>query len=151
MLRSRNFKTRAGPEHPPDEKKGKPMKAATIDRSGIFDTVASNWASPPALHTVTQFQLSPRGLVFRSEQPIPLMTEMSVQFELPALPGAKPRRLQCSGVVVDCQSSPRLSTHTISLYFIDMDERAFGHIQRASKLSRWIVPQPLAALISARV
>jgi hypothetical protein len=127
------------------------MKAAKIDRSGIFDNVASNWVRPPAPHTVTQFQLSSRGLVFRSERPLELMTEMSVEFELPALPGAKPRRIQCSGVVVDCQSSPKLSSHTVSLYFADLDERAFGHIQRASKLSRWIVPQPLAALISARV
>jgi hypothetical protein len=127
------------------------MKAAKIDRSGIFDNVASNWVRPPSPHTVTQFQLSSRGLVFRSDLPIELMTEMSVEFELPATPGAKPRRIQCSGVVVDCQSSPKLSRHTVSLLFLDLDESAFSHIQRASKLSRWIVPQPLAALISARV
>lgn len=127
------------------------MKAAKIDRSGIFDNVASNWVRPPSPVTVTQFQLSSRGLVFRSDRPIELMTEMSAEFELPATPGAKPRHIQCSGVVVDCQSAPKLSHHTVSLYFMDLDERAFSHIQRASKLSRWIVPQPLAALISARV
>ncbi|MBI5394297.1 MAG: hypothetical protein HZA91_03275 [Verrucomicrobia bacterium] len=127
------------------------MKAAKIDRSGIFDTVAAAWVRPPAPHTVTQFQLSSRGLVFRSDRPIELMAEMSVEFELPALPGAKPRRIQCSGVVVDCEPSPKLSHHTVSLLFLDLDESAFGHIQRASKLSRWIIPQPLAALISARV
>ncbi len=127
------------------------MKAAKIDRSGIFDTVVAAWVRPSASHTVTQFQLSCCGLVFRSDRPVELMTEMSVEFDLPALPGAKLRRIQCSGVVVDCQSSPKPSHHTVSLYFVDLDENAFGHIQRASKLSRWIVPQPLAALISARV
>ena len=127
------------------------MKAAKIDRSGIFDAVTSGWVRPPAPLTVTQFQLSSRGLVFRSDRPVEPMTEMSVRFELPATPGAKPRRIQCSGVVVDCQPAPKLSHHTVSLYFVDLDERAFSQIQRAGKLSQWIIPQPLAALISARV
>ncbi len=127
------------------------MKAARIDRSGVFDHVSSTFAKPPPTITLTRFQLSGRGLTFHSDTRVALWTEMEVEFGLPMLAGVKPRRIQCRGVIVQCESSPRQPGYDVTLLFLDLNKRELAEIAKASRMPAQmpVLPRPVT-VASAR-
>jgi hypothetical protein len=108
------------------------MKAAKADTSGIFDNIQMSWAKQPTRVNPNNFHLSPRGLTFRSPARVAPWTEMDIDLEVPVA-GGKHRRIECSGVVVQCEPSRGQSGFDITLLFIDLSKRAAAEI---SKLSR---------------
>ena len=86
--------------------------------------------SPPiALHVGDQlaevdrkhFQISPRGMVFRSSAALPTWTEVSVCMQLPAGAGRSPEQVDCHGVVVTCRR--QRGTWKCTVLFLDLSKK----------------------------
>ena len=123
------------------------MKAAKIDRSGIFDHVKSALTRPP--EPIREFQVSDLGMTFHSPTRISPWTEMEVEVELPS---GKNRRILCRGVVVQCEMAPHAhGGYDVTMFFMDVNKRTLAEMQKASvQFTHWVIPQPNAKSPGAR-
>ncbi len=85
----------------------------------------ADWTVEIALEGGTQRarlrDVSRIGLCFHTEQPIPMMTVLSVGLDLPVPHGV--RRVTGSGAVVRCERiSPALEHYEVALFLHDMSE-----------------------------
>ncbi len=99
------------------------MSSTKLDTSGVFEPVTV--PSPP-----TQLSLPPgavkirkNGIEFRSDKPIPVWTEMTVNLESP-LHGKK---VQGRGVVVACNGH-RHAGHVVSMVFMNLSRQSQAHL-----------------------
>ena len=124
------------------------MKAARADTSGIFDNITLSWAKQPTRVNPNNFHLSPRGLTFRSATRVAPWTEMNVELEV-LLNGTRPRRIQCSGVVVQCEPARGQAGHDVTLLFLDLTKRAAAEISKLSRQRLQSTSRPVALVGAA--
>jgi hypothetical protein len=95
------------------------MSARKLENPSIFNPVTVQ--SP-----TTRLDLQPsavtirkNGIEFRTQQPIPAWTEMTVALETPN----DSRKVHCTGVVVECNGNAQ-SGYVVSMIFTDLTRQA---------------------------
>lgn len=102
------------------------MSTSKLDTSGVFLPLV-------LLSPQTQLHLAPgtvcvrkNGIEFRSPNPIPLWTEMTVDLES----AKQTKSFQCTGVVVACQGN-RHEGYAVSMVFMNLSR------QLQERLNTW--------------
>lgn len=75
------------------------------------------------------FQLSPRGVVFRSRAALPTWTEVSVCLHLPNGAGQPREQLECRGVVINCRRQ-RGGDWKCAVVFLNLSKKAETRLVR---------------------
>ena len=127
------------------------MKAGRADDSGVFDRFTPHLAKAAALVHPGLFHLSEKGLTFRSAIRLTPWTEVDVELELPSKNQTKPRRIRCSGVVVECRPAYLDGCYDVTLLFMELDRHSLSELTKYSRLQTHPAPQRGAAFASARV
>lgn len=70
-------------------------------------------------------------MTFHSERRLAPWTEVEVEVEVPS-DGQKPRAIRCSGIVVQCEASPRRAGYDITLLFLELNKRTMADLSRIS-------------------
>jgi hypothetical protein len=126
------------------------MKAAKADRSGTFDHITLNLAQAPTVVRPRGFHLSQRGMTFHSDRRLAPWTEVEVEVEAPA-DGQKRRAIRCSGIVVQCEPSPRRAGYEITLLFLELNKRALAELGKISRHPAAHSPTHRNAVVGFRV
>ena len=103
------------------------MAPSRLARSTSTSPVALH---PVALHVGNQqavvdprhFQISPRGMVFRSNAALPTWTEVSISVHLPNGQGRAPEQVDCQGVVINCRRQ-RGGGWKCAVVFLDLSKK----------------------------
>lgn len=92
------------------------MSPNKLDTSGVFDSSSVQAAQRPLLSIPSgSLRFRRNGVEFRSQEAIPLWTEMTVDLHSPV----DGRRFNCTGVVVECHGS-RHSGYHVSMVFMNL-------------------------------
>jgi hypothetical protein len=95
------------------------MSASKLDTSGVFES-----ASLPPLRSrfaleCCKVRIHKNGIEFRTDAPIPMWTEMTVDLESPT----EGKRIHCRGIVVACKDQPK-GGYRVSMVFLNLSRQS---------------------------
>jgi hypothetical protein len=95
------------------------MSARKIEDADLFQAITIQGHASRLTLPSGAFRIRKNGIEFRSEQPIPTWTEMTIMLETPA----DAKKLNCTGVVVACTGN-RHSAYIVSVLFTNLSRQA---------------------------
>jgi hypothetical protein len=95
------------------------MSARKIDGAELFQPVTLHSQTTRLDLAASAITFRKNGIEFRSNEPIPAWTEMTVSLQTPA----DAKRFNCTGVVVSCSGS-RHTGYTVSMVFTNLTRQA---------------------------
>jgi hypothetical protein len=95
------------------------MSTSKLDTSGIFQPARIASAQTRLALPASAIRFRKNGIEFRTDKPIPIWTEMTVDLQSPI----DSKKVHCTGVVVDC-SGNRHSGYLVSMIFMNMSRQS---------------------------
>jgi len=110
------------------------MSSATKDRTDVFNPVALQLGAKKARIHNGSFQLTPKGVTFKSTAALPAWTEVDMELRLPAeKSAASAKKIGCRGVVVQCKKQNKGGVYDVALLFCDVSPRTQQQLRAASR------------------
>lgn len=101
------------------------MSTSKLDTSGVFHPLKVHSRQTQLSLPAHAIRFRKNGIEFRSANPIPTWTEMTVDLQS----AGETRKLHCTGVVVDC-SGNRHSGYLVSMVFMNLTRQSQEHLTR---------------------
>jgi hypothetical protein len=94
------------------------MSARKVGNAELFKPVTVNAQATRLSLSASEIRIRKNGIEFRSNDTIPVWTEMTVELETPG----EPKKLHCTGVVVACTGN-RHAGFLVSLVFTNLSRQ----------------------------
>jgi hypothetical protein len=91
------------------------MSARKVGNAGLLQPITVRTQATGLSLSAGDISIRKNGIEFRSNNSIPVWTEMTVELQAPG----EPKKLQCTGVVVACAGN-RHSGFVVSMVFTDL-------------------------------
>ena len=95
------------------------MSARKLDNSDVFQPITVQSQTTRLALPAHAFRIRKNGIEFRTANPIPAWTEMTVSLETPL----DSKKLNCTGVIVACNGN-RHSGYSVSMVFTSLSRQA---------------------------
>ncbi len=95
------------------------MSARKLDNSDVFQPITVQSQTTRLALSANAFRIRKNGIEFRTANPIPAWTEMTVSLETPM----DSKKLNCTGVIVACNGN-RHAGYSVSMVFTSLSRQA---------------------------
>lgn len=103
------------------------MSTSKLDTSGVFQPLNIQVHQTRLTLPANGIRFRKNGIEFRSSDPIPVWTEMTVDL----YSGADGKKVHCTGVIVDCNGNRHIG-YLVSMVFMNLSRQSQ---QRLSELA----------------
>ena len=105
------------------------MATAPLNRVSSSLPITLHVGDQPTAVDQINFQISPRGMIFRSKAALPTWTEVSICMHLPSGNVRSPDQVDCHGVVINCRRQ-RGGGWKCAVLFLNLSKKAEARLTK---------------------